>query len=74
LYVLGTAESKQGSSSAVAHENLVVQKSKADNVLYLSDSNEKKILSNMSWSTVGVGVGFILLLLGLPLILITFFS
>jgi hypothetical protein len=75
IYVLGTAEPKQGSSSAVAHENLIVKKSKIDNILYISDSNEKTALSKIFWSIIFMlGLGFILSAIGLILILSLIFG
>lgn len=48
LYVLGSAEILEGASSSVASENLIIRKSRRDNVMLISDSSEKKILGNLS--------------------------
>ncbi|MBU0532158.1 E3 ubiquitin ligase family protein [Candidatus Micrarchaeota archaeon] len=48
VYVLGTAESKEGTRSDIAHENLIIRKGK--NEMYISDSHEKKIVSGMMMS------------------------
>ncbi len=48
LYVLGTAVPRDGASSAVGHENLVVKK--GPDVMYISDSDQGKIVSRLSGS------------------------
>lgn len=50
LYVLGTAAPVAGASSAIANENLTVQKSKSDGILYVSDSGETNVLNKIMWS------------------------
>jgi hypothetical protein len=75
LYVLGTAETKPDSNSKIAHENLIVKKGKNDNLLYISDSNEKKALDKIFWSEVFMfGLGFIFSAIGLILIISMFFA
>ncbi|MEW6035932.1 MAG: GIDE domain-containing protein [Candidatus Micrarchaeota archaeon] len=72
LYVLGTATPLSGSSSAVAHENLIMKKG-ADQLMYVSDSHEKKALEKVQggiwWM---LGLGFVLGAIGLFVLLTTF--
>ena len=43
VYILGSAQPLEGAAqSEIAHENLVVRKSKSDNLMFISDSPEKK--------------------------------
>lgn len=66
LYVLGSAEPKEGAASAVQHENLIIRKGKIDNILYISDSNEKKAVDKISGSIwISFIIGFILSAIGL---------
>jgi hypothetical protein len=48
LYVLGSAEPIEGSTSAVAAENLIVHKNARDKIMMISDSSEKKVLGVLS--------------------------
>jgi hypothetical protein len=58
LFVLGTAETAAGASSAVAHENLIMKKG-SDNILYISDTQESNVVDKLKWPM------WIFLLLGL---------
>ncbi|VVB98535.1 E3 Ubiquitin ligase [uncultured archaeon] len=44
IYVLGSAEPRDGVASSVGYENLVVRKSNTDNTMFISDSGERKLL------------------------------
>ena len=52
LYALGSAMPVPGASSAIAHENLMVQKNKMDGILYISDSGETKVKDTIMWSMI----------------------
>jgi hypothetical protein len=72
VYIIGGAEPLTGASSAVAHENLIVKKGKYENIMYISDSSENKVLSNLSGSMWwGIGLGIILFAIGLFLLIIS---
>jgi hypothetical protein len=72
LYVLGRAEPIAGASSEIAHENLIVKKGKFENIMYMSDSSEKKVIGNLSGSMWwGIGLGLILFGIGLFLLLVS---
>jgi hypothetical protein len=47
LYVLGTAQPKEGAASAVGHENLVVGLGKHEKAFYISDTQEKNLVEKM---------------------------
>lgn len=76
LYVLGRAEPKEGATSDIAYENLIIKNGTNDIKLYISDSGEKKVIDNMKsniiFSLVGglvlavVGLLVTLLMLGSP--------
>lgn len=68
LYVIGKATpTKEG--SAVAHENLMVKKGPL-NILYISDSGEKKVLGTIKWSwMLLLGIGVVVTALGLAFLL-----
>lgn len=51
VYVMGNAEPREGVSSAVAHENLVVKKGAVDKLMYITDSSEKKVLDKFGGNT-----------------------
>lgn len=51
VYVLGTAVPKEGASSALAEENLIVKKGDYEKILYISDSSEKDVLGIMDISS-----------------------
>lgn len=57
VYALGTAEPREGVSSAIGSENLIVRKGKSEKTMYISDSGERKILEkisgNMYWYIFG---------------------
>ncbi|VVC03146.1 E3 Ubiquitin ligase [Candidatus Bilamarchaeum dharawalense] len=70
LYILGSAEPKEGASSAVQQENLIIRKGKTDQIMYVSDSNEKKAVEKIWWSIWPMIVGgFIFAAIGLYLLL-----
>ncbi|MFH0737016.1 MAG: GIDE domain-containing protein [Candidatus Micrarchaeota archaeon] len=70
LYVFGNAEPKPGASSATAHENLFVKKGAVEQIMYISDSGEKKVKDSMKWSMLAMLVfGFIFSAVGLLAIL-----
>jgi hypothetical protein len=48
LFVLGTAMPLEGATSSTASENLIVRKSPADKIMFISDSAEKKVLGTLS--------------------------
>ncbi|MCI0503305.1 E3 ubiquitin ligase family protein [Candidatus Micrarchaeota archaeon] len=73
LYVMGTAEPVKGAVSAIAHENLIVKKGKGVDILYISDSGEKKVVDKVSGSIWWMlGPGFILSAIGLFVLLSSF--
>ena len=73
LYALGSAMPISGASSAVSNENLVVQRSDSDKVLYIRDTEEKKILDQFKTSVpLGIGGGILMILAGLGLLLAYF--
>jgi hypothetical protein len=57
VYVLGDAQPLEGATSAKAHENLIIRKK---DVMYISDSAEKKVVESMRggmlWAVFG-GIG-----------------
>jgi len=70
LYVLGTATPLER-ASPVAAENLVIARSKTDDVLYLSDSSEKILVGRMRLGAVaGVVIGIMLSAAGLLIALV----
>ncbi len=72
VFIVGGAEPLSGVSSTVSNENLIVKKGKFENIMYISDSSEKKVLSNLSGSMWwGIGIGFILFGIGLFLLLVS---
>jgi len=73
LYALGSAMPISGASSAVSNENLVVQRSDSDKVLYIRDTEEKKILDQFKTSVpLGIGGGILMILAGLGMLLAYF--
>ena len=50
LYVLGSAEPREGVASAVQSENLIVRKGKFDKTMFISDSGEQKLTQSVSGS------------------------
>jgi hypothetical protein len=50
LYVLGSAEPREGVASDVGSENLIVRKGDIDKTMYISDSGERRIIQKMSGS------------------------
>ena len=48
VYVLGSAQPREGAASSTGSENLVVQWHISDNLLYISDSGERKVLEKLS--------------------------
>lgn len=72
LYVLGSAEPREGVQSSVGHENLVVRRG-MEKVMYISDSHETGVTKNMSGGVYfsifgGLGLSAICLLIILGLI------
>jgi hypothetical protein len=58
VYVLGTAEQQGGAASSIGYENLVIKMGR-DNVMYISDSAEKKVIDKLSstfWWEIPVGL------------------
>ena len=47
-YVLGSARPREGISSGIGSENLIVRWDGSDNLLYISDSGEAKLLESLS--------------------------
>jgi hypothetical protein len=74
LYVLGSAMPISGASSAISNENLFVGKNKTtDNMLYIRDTEEKKILDQFRISVpLGIGGGFLLIMGALIILLLGF--
>jgi len=73
LFVMGTAEPLKGASSATAHENLIVKKGANIDIMFISDSGEKKAVDKVSGSIWWMlGIGFILLAIGLFVLLSSF--
>ena len=61
VYVLGNASPLEGSSSAVSHENLLIRKDPAEKILYISDTQESKVVENVRNSMlISFAIGFIL--------------
>ncbi|MEW6748773.1 MAG: hypothetical protein AB1295_03640 [Candidatus Micrarchaeota archaeon] len=72
LYVLGNAEPREGASSAVAHENLVMKKGAVEQIMYISDSGETNVKGKMFWGMAGMLAGGVVLSgIGLLLTLMT---
>ena len=46
IYILGSAEINEGKPSEIGHKNLILRKNRSDNVLYISDRPEKKIVEH----------------------------
>jgi hypothetical protein len=62
-----------GASSAISNENLFVGKSDTDKMLYIRDSEEKKILNQFGMSIpLGIGGGFLLIMGALIILLLGF--
>jgi len=73
LYVFGNAVPLEGTSSHVAHENLVIKKPK-DAPMYISDSHEKKTVDKLNLSMMGMlAFGLALTAIGLFMLLTMFF-
>ena len=73
LYVLGTAEPREGVSSAVASENLIVRKGKFDKIMFIRESSEQKLTNDIGiWTYLGILCGFLLLIICVPLLLFIF--
>jgi len=73
LYVLGSAMPLSGASSAISNENLVVRKSDTDKILYIRDTEEKRILDQFKLSVpLGIGGGFLLIMGALIILLLGF--
>lgn len=48
LFVLGSAEPIDGSSSAVNYENLILKKGDIDNTMYVCDNGERAVIARLS--------------------------
>lgn len=74
LYVLGSAEPLEGASSSLGYENLIVKKGKYDQTMYITDSEEKKVLQKMSGGSIiwgiALGLGMSIFGLGLCILLV----
>lgn len=72
LYVLGNAQPREGASSAVAHENLVIRKGTGSEPMFISDSGEKSISGKMFWDmALWLGVGTALSGIGVVLLIVS---
>lgn len=73
LYVMGSAEPVKGASSALAHENLIMKKGANVDIMYISDSGEKKVVDKVGGSVWWMlGLGLILSAIGLIVLLSSF--
>lgn len=75
IYVLGTAERIKDTKNKKSHESLIVKKGTFDRLLYITDSNEEKVLEKLR-STIRWGVfgGFILFAICLSLLILVLFN
>ena len=51
VYVLGSAMQKEGTKSGTGHENLIIKKNTLDNILYISDRHETKLMKELRSQT-----------------------
>lgn len=47
LYILGTAEPREGVSGSTNHETLIVRKGTRDDILYITDTTEKEVVDRI---------------------------
>lgn len=74
VYVLGTAEVRTEAGAGPANENLIICMGR-DNVMYISDQEEKHITEKIKWEIIGwLAVGLLICGMCVPLIIINFMT